>query len=288
MLDPVKNLPQPLVDQIQKEKVHAGNAKRLQMMETILNECEPEGLESFFALMMFFDSKVVPSLVELLGSVDKMKARRVLCEVLVKLGAGEVDFLVSKLGDERWYLVRNLIYVLGKIGDPRMLKSFPRLMQHKDAKIRKEVLHALDMIEDPRTNDLLIKVISDPDLSNRLFAVRILSKRKAKQALEPLLSMLPSKEFETKELQEKKEIFDAIAKIGGDEAVPQLQRFLKKGWSLFKNAGAEEMGLCAAFALQRIGSPSAVEALREGSGSSSKAIREACVRALEMLGAGRT
>jgi len=287
MSDPEKNLPPPLVDQIQKAKVQAGNPKRIAMLESVLNGCEQEQLEHFFSLMMFFDARLVPSLVELLGSIDKMKARRVLCDVLIKLGAGEIDFLISKLDDDRWYLVRNLIYILGKIGNPKAIKGFPRLMQHKDAKIRKEVLHALDMIEDPKTNTLLIKVFSDPDLSNRLFAIRTLAKRKAQEALEPLLQLLVAKEFEEKELPEKKEIFDSIAKIGGDKVVPQMQRLLQIKWSLFKNARSEEMGLCAAFALQRIGTPSAVEALREGSASSNKAIREACHRALDLLGAGK-
>lgn len=287
MLDPSMSLPPPLVEQIQKAKIQAGNPKRIGMLEKILNECEADRLEEFFSLMMLFEPHIVPSLVELLGSVDKMKARRVLCEILIKRGTDQIDFLISKLEDDRWFLVRNLIYVVGKIGDPKSLKAFPRLLQHKDPKIRKEVLHALDMIEGPRTHDLLIKVITDPDLSNRLFAIRILAKRKAQEALEPLMNILPSKDFEGKELQEKKEIFDAIAKIGGDKVVPRMRRLLEVKWSLFKNARAEEMGLCAAFALQRIGSPSAVEALREGSGSKSKPISEACIKALDLLGAGR-
>ncbi|MCG3110577.1 MAG: HEAT repeat domain-containing protein [Candidatus Manganitrophus sp. SB1] len=288
MIDPSMGLPQSLIDQIQKAKVQAGNPKRIGMLENILNECEPDRLEEFSSLMMFFDQQIVPSLVELLGAVDKMKARRVICEILIKLGGRQIDFLIAKLDDDRWYLVRNLIYVVGKIGDPKALKSFPRLLQHKDPKIRKEVLHALDMIESPKTNDLLAKVLSDPDLSNRLFAVRALAKRKAQEGLEPLMNLLPSKEFDEKELHEKKEIFDAIAKIGGDKVVPRLRRLLEVKWSLFKNARAEEMGLCAAFALQRIGSPPAVEALREGSGSKSKQISEACAKALELLGTGKT
>jgi len=288
MLDPSMNLSPPLVDQIQRAKVEAGNPKRIGMLEGVLNKCEGDRLEAFFSLMMLFEPQIVPSLVDLLGSVDKMKARRVLCDILIKLGANQVDFFITKLEDDRWFLVRNLIYVVGKIGDPKVLKAFPRLLQHKDPKIRKEVLHALDMIDGPKTNDLLIKVLFDPDLSSRLFALRALAKRKAQEALEPLINILASKEFEEKEMHEKKEIFDAIGKIGGDKAIPRLRRLLEVKWSLFKNARAEEMALCAVFALQRIGGPSAVEALREGSRSNSKPIREACIKALDLLGAAKT
>lgn len=287
MVDPSMKLSQPLLDQIQKAKIQAGNPKRIGALENVLNECEPDRLDAFFSLMTLFGPQIVPPLVELLGSVDKMKARRVLCDILIKLGANQVDFFVTKLEDDRWFLVRNLIYVVGKIGDPKALKSFPRLLQHHDPKVRKEVLHALDMIDSPKTNELLSKVLFDPDLSNRLFALRALAKRKAQEGLEPLMEILPSKAFEEKELHEKKEIFDAIGKIGGDKVVPRLRRLLEVKWSLFKNARAEEMALCAAFALQRIGSPSAVDALREGAGSSSKPIREACLKALDLLGRGK-
>ncbi len=287
MSDLSMNVSQPIVEQIQKAKVQAGNPKRIGMLENVLNECDPDRLEDFYSLMMFFEQQIVPALVDLLGAVDKMKARRVLCEILIKLGTNHVDFFVSKLEDDRWFLARNLIYVIGKIGDPKALKGFPRLLQHKDPKVRKEALHALEMIESPKTNDLLVKVLADSDLSNRLYAIRALAKRKVSEALEPLMNVVASKEFEEKELHEKKEIFDAIGKIGGDKVVPRLRRLLDVKWSLFKSGRSEEMALCAAFALQRLGSPSAVEALREGSRSSSKPIREACIKAIDALETGK-
>lgn len=287
MLGPAMNLPPPLVEQIRKAKLQAVSPKKITALEAVLNEAEADRLDQFYAFLLLVDTQAVPSLVELLGTINKMKARRVLCDALVKLGSGQVDFLISKLEDDRWYLVRNLIYILGKIGDPRVLKAFPRLIYHKDAKIRKELLYVLDGMDDPKANDLLVKMIADPDLANRLFAIRTLAKRRARGALEPLMVTLSSKDFEVKELQEKKEVFEAIARIGGDEVVSRMQRFLKTGWSLFKSANLEEMGLCAAHALQRIGTPSAVAALREGAASKSKAIREACLKAIGALGTGK-
>src|SRR5581483_1731196 len=110
-------------------------------------------------------------------------------------------------------------------------------------------LHALDTMEDPRACQLLVHFVADPDPSKRIFAVKSLSKNKVKEGLGALLNLLSSKEFDLKVLYEKKEIFDAIAKIGGDEVVPEMRKFLKKRWSLFKNIRLEERGLCAAVAL---------------------------------------
>ena len=283
MLDPAKNIPPVLSTQIQNALGHAGNQQRILTLVPVLNGELTQKLEDLFSFVILFEKNAIPSIVELLGSVDKMKPRRVLCDALVELGKMDIEMIISKLEDRRWYLVRNLIYVLGKIGDVRVIESFSRFIRHKELKVRKEVLHALDTMEDPRACQLLVHFIPDPDPSNRIFAIKTLSRKRVKEGLKPLLNLFSSKDFHLKELYEKKEIFDAIAKIGGDEVVPEMRNFFKKRWSLFKNIHLEEMGLCAAVALQRIGSPAAIEALLEGSKSSNKTIRGACNKALDVL-----
>lgn len=287
MSDPSKNLPPPLLNQIQEALILAGSTKRILSLEPVLNAEAPGQLEDLFSFMVLFQKNAIPPIIELLAAVEKMKARRVLSDALVELGKMDIEALIAKLEDDRWFLVRNLIYVLGKIGDVRVIESFTRFIRHKELKVRKEVLHALDTMEDPRACQLLVHFIPDPDPSNRIFAIKSLSKKRVKEGLSALLNVLSSKDFQMKELYEKKEIFDAIAKIGGDEVVPEMRKFLKTRWSLFKNLQLEEMGLCAAVALQRIGSPPAMEALREGSKSSNKTIRGACNKALDVLGTER-
>lgn len=285
--DPVKNLPKPLLAQIENAIVQAGNSKRILGLEPVLNVCEANHLAEFFSLMILVGKGAVAPTVELLGAVNKMNARRTLCDVLVEIGGMDIDALIAKLEDDRWYLVRNLIYVLGKIGNARVIESFSRFVQHRELKVRKEVLHALDIMDDPRAWKLLAQFLADPDLSNRIFAIKSLAKKKVKEALAPLLEGLSSKEFAAKELYEKKEMFEAIGRIGGEEVVPQIRKFLRSRWRLFKNVKSEEMGLCAVVALQRIGSPAAIEALRGGKGSWNKTVREACNKALDVLGTGQ-
>ncbi|HLG22607.1 MAG TPA: HEAT repeat domain-containing protein, partial [Candidatus Manganitrophaceae bacterium] len=287
MADPTKNLPKPLLAQVQNALTQAGNPKRILALESVLNADGADHLPDFFSLMILFERNIIPPAIELLGAVEKLKARRILCDVLVELGKMDIDFMISKLDDDRWYLVRNLIYVLGKIGDAKVIESFARFVQHEELKVRKEALHALDAMEDPRASRLMVQFISDPDLSNRIFAIKGLAKRKAHDALEPLMEMIHTKRFESKDLYEKKEVFEAIGRIGGDEVAPQMRRYLKSRWTLFRNIKSEEMGVCAAIALQRIGSHAAVEALREGSASNNKTIREACNKALDVLGMDR-
>jgi len=268
---------------VERAIARAGDPERILKIVPILNKLPAEQTDAFGSCMVLFNKEVSSSLIELLALVDTMKARRALCDVLVEFGRKDFDSIVTKLKDERWFLLRNLIYILGKIGDTRAIEYLPQFIGHAELKVRKEVLHVLDAMEDPRAQALLLDFLPDPDLSNRVYAIKCLAKKEIKAGLPLLMALIASKEFDDKPLYEKKEIFTAAAQLGGDPVIPALQTYLIKGWSLIRKVQVEERGICAATALQRIGSQKAVEALLYGSDSKNKAIREACQKSLNLL-----
>ena len=287
MLEPATNLPEPLRAQLQNALRQAGNPKRISQLQSILDSAKDETLDDFSSLMSLLGRGVVSPLVDLLGNLEKIKARRFLCDVLVRIGREDVDNITSRLNDHRWYLVRNLIYILGNIGDKRVIKDLARFARHDSFQVRRAVFHALNGMGDPEADQLLLQFVSDSDYSNRMSAIKSLGKKKVRGALALLLKMLDSKDFQTKQLGEKKEIIEAIGSTGGESVVPKLRKLLQVNWSLFKDVKAEETACCAAEALQKIGSLAASAALREGSRSKNKTIREACDKALEALKALR-
>jgi hypothetical protein len=286
MVEPSKGLPEPLLTQVQSALLQLCHPKRILLLESILDASDREALEDFTSLMALLGTEALPSVIDLLGKANQMKTRRFLCDLLVEVGKRDIDYLASRLNDERWYIIRNLVYVLGKIGDPRIVEDLSRLIGHNHVQVRRAVFHALNAIEDPRAEKLLVRFISDADESNRISAIKSLGRRKVKEALAPLLEILSSKEFPARALSEKEGIFEAVGQIGGGAMVPHLQRFLVGKWSLFRDVKLEETAGCAAVALQKIGTPSAVAALEEGSRSRNKVIREACSKVIEALRTG--
>ncbi len=284
MMDPEKGRDPQLLDLVKKALLQAGNPKRMTALDAVLNRLSSEQLDDFLPFMVLFRKEVIPSVIELLTVVEGMKTRRVLCDILVELGQMDVESIIARLDDNRWFVLRNLIYVLGKIGDVRVIASFSQFIHHEEIKVRKEVLHVLDAMKHPDATVMLIDFISDPDLSNRVYAIKSLVKKKAVDGLPSLFELIASKDFEEKALYEKKEIFNAVAKLGGDQVIPTLQKHLEVKWSLFKNIQADERAICAALALQRIGSPLAIDALQKGSRIRNKTVREACQKSLALLG----
>ncbi|MFQ5580864.1 MAG: HEAT repeat domain-containing protein [Nitrospiria bacterium] len=287
MLNPSNKLPESIETLVRSALKNAGAPKKMALLEPALNANRPDLYKELFSFMILFDKNVIPPTIDLLASVNNMKARRILCDALVELGRADVETLIAGLKDERWFLVRNLIYVLGKIGDPRIIQAFSRFRKHAEPKVRKEVLHALDAMDDEKAIQFMTQFVNDPDQTNRIFVIKSLARKEVQESLSPLWEVITSKGFDSKDFYEKKEYFNTVAVIGGDGIIPEMRQYLNIRWNLFKNTGKEEKGLCAVRALKRIASPAALESLREGAASKNKAVREACLKALSTMEASK-
>jgi hypothetical protein len=285
LMGPERNLPEAQRLRLMQAIDKAGDPQRIRALEQVLNQWGAREADPLFDFWMLLNKNALIPLIELLGRLTEMKMRRVICEALVHLGKDNIEPLAQKLDDPRWFVVRNVVYVLGKIGQERVIEKFRKLIDHKEVKVRKELIHTLDGMKDPRAKELLKDFLNDPESALRILAIRSLSNQNYQGALEPLKEMVEDREFITRDLYEKKEIFEALGKIGGTAVVPKMRKLVRQGGSAwFKKSVKEELGLCAVIALKRIGTEEAVAVLREGETLSSKIIREACAKALNEIG----
>ena len=285
LMGPERNLPEArrlcLVQAIDK----AGDPQRIRALEQVLNQWGAREAGPVFDFWMLLNKNALIPLIDLLGRLTQMKMRRVICEVLIHLGRDHIEPLVQKLDDPRWFVVRNVVHVLGKIGQEQVIEKFRKLIDHKEVKVRKELIHALDGMKSPRAKELLKDFLSDPESALRILAIHSLTNQNYQGALEPLKEMAEDRKFVTRDFDEKKEIFEALGRIGGTAVVPKMRKLVRQGGSAWFNKSVkEEMGLCAVIALKCIGTEEAVAVLREGETLSGKIIREACAQALNEIG----
>jgi hypothetical protein len=285
LMEPQKNLPESQRLRLIQAVDRAGDPQRIHALEPVLNQWGAKETDQVYEFWLLLNKNALLPLIELLGRLTQMKMRRVICEALIHLGKEDIEPLIQKLGDPRWFVVRNVVYILGKIGQDKVLDNFRKLINHKEVKVRKELLHTLDGMKDNRAQELLVGFLNDPESSLRILAIRSLTSHNYLGALEPLKNMIEEREFVVRDLYEKKEIFEALGKIGGASMVPKMRKLVRQGGSAwFKKAIKEELGLCAVITLKRIGTEDAVAALQEGQNLSSKVIREACAKALNEIG----
>ena len=258
-----------------------GERDNFREIEKILKIGNLEDTENFLLFLSLLDQNAIPNLVELLGTINQMKVRRLVCEALVVLGKDDISGLVGGLRDSRWFVIRNLVYVLGKIGDPKGLEHFKRLSYHPEGRVRKEVLSAISSMGNEQVEGIYLAFLKDPDQTIRQQVIRWVSSSQSKEGLKGLQRMVGEIGFNEKEILEKQEIFNSIAKIGGDSVVPFLEGFMirkRKFW--FSDHRQDELSICAVSALKKIKGEAALTALQGGAESRNKTTREACKKAL--------
>jgi hypothetical protein len=258
--------------------VQAGEESRVARIGKVL-EREEVRLEEVNAYLSLLQKNSIQPLVKLLGELKNSKARRVFCDALAEIGKDAIELFIPFMEDRRWFLVRNIVYILGRIGKEQSLPYIQKAFNHGENRVRREAIQALGLIGGPKTVGLLVRALTDDDVRIRCMAAINLGKAGKKTGLIPLLEIVQTKDFYKREPVEIKAFFNGIGMAGSDEVVPVLQELLeRKSW--FGRGKADEIRLGAAHALAMIGTDEAKAILEEGKDSKEETLRDACTQAL--------
>jgi len=266
------------IETIQKIILEAGDEVRIARIGKVLDR-EDVPLEDVNAYLSLLQKNSITPLIKLLGELKNSKTRRVFCDALSGIGKNAVDLITPFVDDRRWFLVRNITYILGRIGKEQSLPYILKAFNHEEIRVRREAVQALGLIGGSKAVGLLVKALTDNDVRIRCMAAINLGKVGKEAGLIPLLEVVQSKDFYKREPVEIKAFFNAIGMAGSNEAVSILEQFLeRKSW--FGRGTTDEMRLGAARAMAMIGTPEAKAILEEGRRSKDESIRDACAQAL--------
>ncbi len=224
--------------------------------------------------LLHVGADVVSPLVAALADAADVSARRAYRDALVTLDRVGIPLLEDMVRDERWFVVRNMVNILGEIRSAESLEQFQRTIRHSDARVRRETVLALTKLGGEESVPLLVRGLADPDAGIRGAAALGLGLSHAPGAVAPLLGRLaqePDAEAET-------EIVRALARIGDARAVPPLAERAGSGGWLSRRSAASRVE--AVRALGAIGGDRAREVLRKLAADRSPEVREAVERAL--------
>jgi len=275
------NLQEGQSNLIKKAIIEAGESPRIEIIGNILKRNEFSDIRGALDYFLLLQRNSIPHLCELLGNLSSSKPRRIICDALSKVGRNSIELMTPFLGDNRWYLVRNIVYILGRIGRKEAVPYIGKALRHEDMRVRREALQALGLIGGADAMQYMVHSLEDRDIKIRGIAALNLG-RMGEEALDPIMERMGSKEFYKKDLAEIKAYFKAIGMIRSDYAIPLLYSLLeRRRW--FGRAKADEIRACAIETLVRIGTQEAKEVLEMGAESRDEPLREACSRALMEL-----
>ena len=248
----------------------------------ILDGPEEVTSEELLEVLHVFGRNSLGRMCEILSQVEKMKARKTLLQALVEIGHDRPAAFYPFLSDPRWYVVRNMVFVLTRIRSSAALDHLVGLISHKEPAVRKEVLTYLEKASDPKAKTYLLKFLRDDSSTLRIRALQILGGTRCTFALKPIASIAASEQFAEKGMAEKKAFYEVMGVLGGEQMIPLFRNMLmKKFW--FNKAKEKDSVICAVAGLARIRTPSAVKLLEEAGAVKNDELKAIITNALQTL-----
>lgn len=231
----------------------------------------------------FLDKNAIQPLIKYLAELKTIRARKNVIDALIILGRKDIQMIAKGLDDQRWYLVRNIIYILRKIADKRSTEYLLRTVRHSDIRVRKEGIKALGELGGRDVIQTLRECLDDPDTEVRITAAKAFGTIGSEVAKKIIFDKISNKMFKDKDFDEKKEVYEVLLRWKDQSVFDFLMTTLRKK-TLFGRAKNDENRACAAFCLGLLGKKDALPELRSLTESNNKLLKDfahAAIRKLE-------
>ncbi len=169
----------------------------------------------------------IEPLLDRLAEEESKTSRLFYLDLLKDFGATVKEQLIRRLGDKRWYVVRNLLYVLRQLDDPSVLDDIYGLFAHRDQRVRQELLHVFLVFKDARADNILLQEMNSGNHERCVKAIGLAGMTGNQEVFTRLVEFVRTKGFKKEHLEIKKESIKALAAIANPAALPFLQKVLQ-------------------------------------------------------------
>lgn len=205
--------------------------------------------------IVFLREKTVRPLISRLAGEKDALARKLLSTTLARLGPIAIPDLVLALQNEHWYMVRNVVAILGQIGESRIASHLHPLLWHEDARIARETIRALARLGGDQAVKSLLQLVDSGHSELYPQAIIALGIMRNPAAVPSLVKIIKSRDPFMKKTELKTSAIKALGRIGAPEAATELERLAKRR-PLWRRARRASLRIQAIAALGQIGSPS--------------------------------
>jgi HEAT repeat protein len=245
-------------------------------------DTEQKSRELLVQILAYLGKRTGDRVMQMLCSEESASRRKFLSEILVRSGTAVLKIVHGYLNDERWYVVRNAIAIMGEIRSQDSLAELALLLEHEDIRVRRETIRALSKIGGKRAIKILLQSAVAEDQEIRRQAILSLGAMRATAAVPTLLMLLKQKGWTERDIDLKKDTIRALGEIRNPEATPELVKILQRKRWVYRQLN-EELRTAAAAALGDIADESVIPVLEKATNDRNANIARAAAQALKQL-----
>jgi HEAT repeat protein len=255
---------------------------RIHLLVESFNRQEDINQQMAIDYLKLLPNTAVPHLIDALGKLEYFSSRRAVCKALELLAVDNINILGASVNDSRWYVVRNIVMILGHIGNQRAIEYFKKTIKHPDIRVRKETLAAITKIGGETGVEYLLLALKDESEKLQLMAIRQLVKQKAVKTYGQIENIIRSSEFIHSSEEKVQTFLEAIAQLGGKDAFKLLRNMAKRRF-LFNSKKRERLRISAIKALGCVQCPETIQLLKDIAKSRNKEISRTAKHSINML-----
>jgi HEAT repeat protein len=172
-----------------------------------------------------FGSLVIDKLLDSLKKDSDSKARISMIHVIEEMGPAAIPAIKASINmNTPWYYLRNMAYVLGRIGNESSVDVLKPLLLHKEKRVCKEAFKSIVQTGGNMRGPMLLSMLFLVDQELRVDVIEALGKVKCKEAVTDLHNILKSNSTMAKNdhISVPQKICNALGAIGSPEAIKVL------------------------------------------------------------------
>lgn len=180
------------------------------------------------SLIQSIGEPFIEPLLDKLAEEESITLRRYYLDQLTPLAAQAKNAVLARLGDSRWYVLRNLITILQHADDPDVVNEFGTLASFPHPKVRQKVIETYLMFNCRAADRLLVQDLASADQEVRLQAIQMAEESRADEVVTRLLDIVGSKKLSPAAIDEKRAVIRVLAKIGDRRTLAVFDAILKR------------------------------------------------------------
>lgn len=223
-----------------------------------------------------------PAIVQILSALadeENRSLRWLYLDILQSLGPEVRDAVIARLGDSRWFYVRNLLLLLGNFPDEETRMQVRRFTSHPHPKVRTEAIRTALLLRDPAAERILFQELASGDRERKLAAVLAAAASRSITVSHQILGIMTTHSTVYYDLELKSAAAQTLAAIGDPQVLPELELFLCSR-NLFHPSKHLQLKLEVVSSLRRYSAHEADTFLGQLAAGKNRKIAQAAVEAL--------
>lgn len=191
--------------------------------------------EGSLKLAKMNQSRLMGRLLDALSEETDSSVRKFLLQILSSFGDEVFPEAIRRLNDPRWYVVRNMMYLIREAGGIKYVNHVRRLARDKNEKICFEAVKTLMHFKASDSLSYIKFHLNGDDPELRSHIIRLTGTYRFEGAVPYLLQLLEEKDIFRSKSDDKVSIIRALSKIGDPRALSVLTKIYHSRAMLFKS-----------------------------------------------------